>query len=74
MKTYSITIIKTNTDYYLPNKYFLKMIRKKWRELGGTTCNKNIAHVMGDENILIEFNLYYGGNSGIYQINFTEIE
>jgi hypothetical protein len=70
MKTYNITLKQNNKDY-LPNKYFLKMIRKKWRELGGTTCNKNINHVIGDEYTIIQFNLIYGNN--IYNITFTEI-
>lgn len=56
MKKYEITILP-NKAFYIPNKYFLKLLRKKWRECGGTTCNKNINHFFGNDDTLIEFNL-----------------
>ncbi len=75
MKTYKIDLTRTDDSYLalMPAKYFLKAIRKKWRDLGGTTCSKNIAHVMGDEYTLIQFKLICS-SSVLYKITFTEIE
>lgn len=75
MKTYKIDLTSTDDRYlqFIPTKYLLKAIRKKWRDLGGTTCSKNIAHVMGDEYTLIQFKLICS-SSVLYKISFTEIE
>lgn len=70
MKKYEITILP-NKDFYIPNKYFLKLLRKKWRECGGTTCNKNINHFFGDDHILMQFALC--NNTNYLNIKIIEI-
>ena len=72
MNKYKLEILP-HAYVIIPHKYFLKIIRKKWRECGGTTCDNNINYVFGDNRTLIEFTLITNANNNLYKIRISEV-